>query len=73
MKILKQRDEDFRRCLTEKMLTYALGRGLDSSDRQYVADIAKTCQTKGDSLSALIQTIVTSEPFTQRRTAKGGS
>lgn len=73
VKILKQRDEDFRRCLTEKMLTYSLGRGLDSSDRQYVADIAKTCQTKGDSLSALIQTIVISEPFTQRRTAKGGS
>lgn len=73
VKILKQRDEDFRRCLTEKMLTYAIGRGLESSDRQYVADIAKACLTRGDTLTALIQTIVTSEPFTQRRTAKGGS
>lgn len=71
--LLKQRDEDFRRCLTEKMVTFALGRGLESSDRQYVAEIAKATQTKGDTLTVLIQTIVTSEPFCKRRTAKGGS
>ena len=67
--LLKQRDEDFRRCLTEKMVTFALGRGLESSDRQYVVEIAKATQAQGDTLPALIQTIVTSEPFRQRRTA----
>lgn len=71
--ILKQRDEDFRRCLTEKMITFALGRGLESSDRQYVVEIAKATQSRGDTMTALIQAIVTSEPFCKRRTAKGGS
>ena len=31
--ILKSRPREFARCLTEKMLTYALGRGLEESDR----------------------------------------
>jgi mono/diheme cytochrome c family protein len=68
--ILKQRDEDFRRCLTEKMLTYALGRGIESSDRQYVVEIAKATLSRGDTITALVQSIVTSDPFCQRRTAK---
>jgi hypothetical protein len=71
--VLKQRDGDFRRCFTEKMLTYALGRGLESGDRIYVADIAKAAAGRGDTVSALIQEIVTSEPFRFRRSAKGGT
>ena len=71
--LLKQREEDFRRCLSEKMVTFALGRGLDSADRQYIAEIAKGTLSHGDTLSALICEIVKSEPFRQRRTAKGGS
>jgi hypothetical protein len=67
--LLKQREEDFRRCLSEKMVTFAIGRGLESVDRQYVNDIAKATQSQGDTLSVLIQEIVKSEPFRQRRTA----
>jgi mono/diheme cytochrome c family protein len=67
--LLKQREEDFRRCLSEKMVTFAMGRGLESVDRQYVNDIAKATQTQGDTLTALIQEVVKSEPFRQRRTA----
>ena len=67
--LLKKREEDFRRCLSEKMVTFAIGRGLESVDRQYVNDIAKTTQTQGDTLTALIQEVVKSEPFLQRRTA----
>jgi hypothetical protein len=71
--ILKQRDDDFRRCLAEKLLTYALGRGVGSSDRAYVADITKATREGGDTLQALIRAIVTSEPFRFRRTVTGGS
>jgi hypothetical protein len=71
--ILKQRHEDFRRCLTEKMLTFALGRGLGSSDRVYVVDIAKAVRERGDTLRILVQEIVKSEPFRFRRTVTGGS
>ncbi|MFT3878767.1 MAG: DUF1592 domain-containing protein [Gemmatales bacterium] len=67
--LLKQRDEDFRRCLSEKMITFAIGRGLESSDRQYIHEIAKATQSHGDTMTALIQEIVKSEPFRQRRTA----
>ena len=31
--ILKARQDDFVRCLAEKMLTYALGRGVEYSDQ----------------------------------------
>jgi hypothetical protein len=71
--LFKQRDEDFRRCLTEKMLTFALGRGLLSSDRQHIAEIAQATQKRGDTLSALIQEIVKSEPFLNRRNIRSGS
>jgi hypothetical protein len=71
--VLKQRQDDFRRCFTEKMLTYALGRGLESGDRLYVADIAKAVAEQGDTVWALIKEIVKSEPFRFRRTAKGGT
>jgi hypothetical protein len=67
--LLKQREEDFRRCLSEKMVTFALGRGLESADRQYIAEIAKGTLSHGDTLAALIAEIVKSEPFRQRRTA----
>jgi hypothetical protein len=71
--VLKQRQDDFRRCFTKKMLTYALGRGLESGDRAYVADIAKAVAEQGDTVSALIKEIVKSEPFRFRRTARGGT
>jgi hypothetical protein len=71
--ILKQRHGDFRRCLTEKMLTFAIGRGLGSSDRPYVADLARATRERGDTLRVLIEEIVKSEPFRYRRTVTGGS
>ena len=39
--MLKARPREFARCLTEKMLTYALGRGLEESDRCAVDRIVK--------------------------------
>ena len=39
--ILKGREQDFARCLAEKMLTYALGRGLERYDRCAVDEIVR--------------------------------
>ena len=44
--ILKARQDDFVRCLAEKMLTYALGRGVEYSDKCTVDDIAKAMRAK---------------------------
>jgi hypothetical protein len=65
--ILKGRPREFARCLTEKMMTYALGRGLEESDRCAVDRIVKDLESHGYRSSVLIQGIVTSEPFLKRR------
>ena len=42
--ILKAHTREFTRCLTEKMLTYALGRGLEEYDRCAVDQIVKSLE-----------------------------
>jgi hypothetical protein len=65
--LLKARPEAFTRCLAEKMLTYALGRGLDQYDRRAVDDIVRKTVRRDYRVSALILAIVASEPFQGRR------
>jgi hypothetical protein len=65
--VLRARQEDFVRCLAEKMLTYGLGRGVEYSDKCTVTDIAKAMGANDFRFSSMIQAIVRSEPFQQRR------
>jgi len=65
--ILKSKTRQFVRCLAEKMLTYALGRGLESYDKCAVDDIVKVVQKNGYRFSALVTAVVQSEPFRKRR------
>ncbi|MEX0679620.1 MAG: DUF1592 domain-containing protein [Pirellulales bacterium] len=65
--ILKARQDEFVRCLTEKMLTYGLGRGVEYSDRGAVQDIVKTVEQNDYKFSSLIIAIVHSDPFQKRR------
>ena len=65
--ILKDRKQQFVRCLTEKMLTYALGRGLEYYDRPTVDRIVAQLETEGYRSSVLITEIVKSDPFRLRR------
>lgn len=62
-----QRRADFHRCVVEKTLTYALGRGLEYYDRPLVRDLAGVLDREGGRLAALIQGIVQSPAFQQRR------
>jgi hypothetical protein len=65
--ILKARKDAFARCLAEKMLTYALGRGLESYDRRAVGSVA-TDLAKGEyRFTSLVMAIVQSDPFLKRR------
>ena len=68
---LRSRPDTFARCLAEKMLTFALGRGLERSDRLAVARIVARLARDGYRFSALIMAIVDSEPF--RASRKAGS
>ena len=65
--ILKDRKQQFVRCLTEKMLTYALGRGLEYYDRPTVDQIVAQLEAADYSSSVLITEIVKSDPFRLRR------
>ena len=72
MSILAERKKkEFCRCLTNKMLTYALGRGLDSHDRCAVNTILEQLAEDGYRFSSLISGIVLSEPFLFREIAQG--
>jgi hypothetical protein len=58
---------DFARCVTEKMLTYALGRGVESFDRLTVQDLLRQTTDHEYKMQSLILGIVHSAPFQQRR------
>ena len=56
-------DETFTRCLTRKLLTYATGRKLNSSDRPSIDAIQREMKTPEAGLRDLIQAVVLSEMF----------
>ena len=60
--LLARRDA-FVRCLTVKMLTYALGRGLQRADHRAIDRITTGLHRDGYRFSALIVAIVESDPF----------
>jgi hypothetical protein len=66
--LVVQRRSQIVRTIAEKMLTYALGRGLDSTDAPVVRQVAKSTEAQGGRWSALILEIVKSTPFRMRRT-----
>jgi hypothetical protein len=58
---------DFYRCLTEKMLVYALGRGLEYADVQTVDEIVERLEKNNGRPSVLVTGIIESAPFQKRR------
>ena len=64
--LVKEKKTEFCRCLAGKMLTYALGRGLSSSDRCTINDVVHNLEQNEYRFEALITAIVTSDPFTMR-------
>jgi hypothetical protein len=68
--LLKKRSGAFSRCLAEKMLTYATGRGLEYSDKCAVDDLTATLKKDDYRFSALVLAIVKSDPFQKRTTRR---
>lgn len=65
--LLANQREDFLNCLTEKMLTYALGRGVEYYDRCAIEKIVKAIEKDNFKFSRLVIEIAKSEPFQKRR------
>jgi Protein of unknown function (DUF1592)/Protein of unknown function (DUF1588)/Protein of unknown function (DUF1585)/Protein of unknown function (DUF1587)/Protein of unknown function (DUF1595) len=65
--ILTSRRDEFSRCLIEKMLTYAVGRGMEAFDKCTIDKIAESLARNNYRFSALVIEIVKSDPFEMRR------
>jgi hypothetical protein len=65
--LVAARPQAFAECVTEKMLTYALGRGLERYDRPIVHQIVTRLSASDYRFSRLIQEVVNSLPFENRR------
>jgi len=65
-KIIKSQDEAFCRALANKLMTYALGRGMEKSDRCYIDPIVNKMKQNGYKFSVLVHEIVHSDPFQKR-------
>jgi hypothetical protein len=65
--LLKSKKDQFVRCLADRMLTYALGRGLEYYDKCALDEITQGLAKKDYKFSALVLEIVKSTPFQKRR------
>ncbi len=65
--LAQDRKLDVFRCVTEKMLTYALGRGLEYYDVHTIDDITAQLTRDGGKMSVLIRGVVESPAFQKQR------
>jgi hypothetical protein len=65
--LLRTRMPQFTKGLAERMLTYALGRGVEPFDRLVVKELVAKTAADGYRIHALVQAIVASVPFQERR------
>ena len=65
--IMKAERDVFAEGLTDKLLTYGLGRGLERYDRRTVRQIAKNVAAQDYRFSSLVLEIARSLPFQMRR------
>jgi len=65
--LAEKRYMDFYRCFTEKMLTYALGRGLEFYDVATVDNIVAELEKNDGRFSTVLMGIIESAPFQKRR------
>ena len=70
---LVRRSDQFVRVVTEKMLTYGLGRGVEYQDMPLVRSIARESAASNYSFSSVVLGIVKSAPFQMNTKTAGES
>jgi hypothetical protein len=68
--LLTKYKDDFVRTATEKLLTYALGRGIEYTDYPTVRAIDREAAQDNYRISALILAVVNSTPFQMRKVSE---
>jgi len=66
-RMLADRKDDFRRAFVRKMLSYALGRGIQGFDRPAVEEIVARVKEEGDTFASVILNVAKSYPFQNAR------
>jgi hypothetical protein len=66
---LLSRSGAFVTALSERLMTYALGRELEYYDMPVVRGVVRAAEAQGTTLDALVQAIVASDPFQKRTKA----
>lgn len=61
--LVEDKSTEFARCMSAKLLTFALGRGLGVTDRVHVQRIVDELQADEHRFQAMVRAIVTSPPF----------
>ena len=61
------KSEKFARAFAQKMMTYAIGRGIERQDKAALDAVMRQTVAGGCRMSALINAIVTSDPFLKRK------
>ena len=64
--MLLNHSDEFLTTITEKLLTYALGRGLEAADAPAVRQVKRDAARADYRFASLIQGVVTSTPFQMR-------
>jgi hypothetical protein len=59
---------DFYRCLTDKLMTYAVGRGMEYYDVETTDQIVQRLDSDEGRFSALLMGVIESAPFQKMRT-----
>lgn len=65
--LIAQRKDKFYRCVCEKLMTYALGRGLEPHDAPTVDAITDRLLADGGKFSTLLMSVIESPAFLMRR------
>jgi hypothetical protein len=71
--LLKGHRDEFASTVVEKLLTYALGRGLEAYDAPTVRTILRETAKDNYRLAALIGAVINSKPFQMRSALAGGT
>ncbi len=68
--VLMGNKNEFTYSFAEKMMTFALGRGVDTKDKCFIDEIVKKSAASNYKFSSIVQGIVASDPFKKRKGEK---
>ena len=69
--LVTTRRGDLYRCMAEKMLTYALGRGVEYYDVETVERVAQQLEADGGKAKTLLKAVIASDAFQRTRRSPG--